>query len=78
MNPDNPCRCHRKIDFLSSRELIDPARLRFAPLNHRTHQLANQIMALQDATMMYQAAGQLEPAEDFQQRMRTIIQDIFS
>ncbi|MEO0473605.1 MAG: sigma factor-like helix-turn-helix DNA-binding protein, partial [Bacteroidota bacterium] len=78
MNPANPCRCHRKIDFLSREGMIDPTALRFAPANHRTHQLANQIMALADAASLYRSIGDMNPSADFRQGMQQMIRDIFS
>lgn len=55
VNPSNPCRCSRKIDFLVNQNVIDPKNLRFAQFTQRSIDLINQIGDLERSVAIYRS-----------------------
>ena len=62
-NPKNPCRCHKKIDFLINQNIIDPKGLRYAQFTKRSLGLVNQIGDLEKSVAIYRATPGI-PAPD--------------
>ena len=62
-NPNNPCRCTKKIDYLISQKIINPKGLRFAPLSNRSIDLVNQIGDLEKSIAIYRSTPSF-PAPD--------------
>ena len=54
-NPNNPCRCHKKIDFLTNQKVIDPKNLRFASFTKRSIDLVQQIGDLEKSVAIYRS-----------------------
>ena len=54
-NPQNPCRCTRKIDFLIDTKVIDPQGLRFAPFTQRSIEYVRQISDLEKSVAIYRS-----------------------
>ena len=54
-NPKNPCRCHKKIDFLANQDLISIQELKFAKAGTRSLDLLAQITDLEKSVAIYQS-----------------------
>ncbi len=54
-NPNNPCRCSKKIDFLINKNIIDLKLLRFAKHSENSIHLINQIDTLEKSTLIYRS-----------------------
>lgn len=54
-NPENPCRCSKKIDYLIDEKVVDPKNLRFAPHSNRSIDLVNKIDDLEKSTAIYRS-----------------------
>ncbi|MBV6646517.1 MAG: RNA polymerase sigma factor [Cyclobacteriaceae bacterium] len=72
-NSTNPCRCHRKVDFLISNQVIDPRQLRFAAHTDRSIELVEQIDALHKSVAIYQSTPQLVAPEEVIENLRRTI-----
>lgn len=55
VNTQNPCRCHKKIDFLINQNIIDAKNLRFAQFTKRSIDLVQQIGALERSVALYRS-----------------------
>ncbi len=64
VNPDNPCRCKRKIDFLINQKMFDPKNLRFAHLSRRSIEAVDQLEELERDVAIYNAVPGF-PAPDY-------------
>ncbi|MEO1011691.1 MAG: RNA polymerase sigma factor [Bacteroidota bacterium] len=62
-NPDNPCRCHKKIDFLVDKKVIDPKRLRYAHLTKRSIDLVSRIGELEKTVAIYRSVPNITAPE---------------
>ena len=54
-NQKNPCRCHRKIDLLVKKGLVNPSNLKFKSSNQPVEELFDQIDALEKSIAIYRA-----------------------
>lgn len=54
-NPEKPCRCNKKIDFLITENIIDPKNLRFAELTDRSIDMVNRIKHLEKSVAIYRS-----------------------
>ncbi|WP_109434761.1 MULTISPECIES: RNA polymerase sigma factor [Aquimarina] len=54
-NPDNPCRCKKKIDFLIDKNMINPKDLRFAKSSNRSIDLVQKIGVLEKSVAIYRS-----------------------
>ena len=64
VNPQNPCRCHKKIDFLINQNTIDPNNLRFAQFTKRSIDLVQQIGDLERSVALYRSTPTIPAPED--------------
>ena len=72
-NSENPCRCHKKIDFLTHQKVINPDNLRFAQFTKRSIDLVDQIGDLEKAIAIYRATPVIPAPETI---MKTIKETI--
>ncbi len=72
-NPSNPCRCRRKIDFLIREEVIEPERLRFAPLSQRSIDLIDQIEGLEKTLAIYRSAPEFPAPKELVVKVRELL-----
>lgn len=72
-NPNNPCRCTKKIDFLIDEKVIDPSKLKFAHLSNRSIDLANQISDLEKSTAIYRSVPNFDGPESLLLKVKEII-----
>ncbi len=72
-NPENPCRCRRKIDFLIDRKIIDPKGIRFANFSQRSIDLVQKLGELEKSIAIYRSVPIIEAPETL---MRTIRQTL--
>lgn len=73
VNPKNPCRCSKKIDFLINQNVINPKGLRFAEFTQRSIDLVNQISDLEKSVAIYRSTPNIPSPEAI---MKTIKQTI--
>lgn len=75
-NPDNPCRCTRKIDTLIDRGLIAPTQLRFAPHTGRSIDLISQIDHLEKSAAIYRSMPQFTAPEEVVSGMKSVLEKL--
>tara|TARA_R110002126_G_scaffold236965_1_gene380531 strand:- start:2967 stop:3773 length:807 start_codon:yes stop_codon:yes gene_type:complete len=59
-NPDNPCRCNKKIDFLIDQKIVNPKDLRFAGFSQRSIDLVERLGELEKSVAIYRSVPQVE------------------
>lgn len=65
-NPENPCRCIKKIDFLIDQKIVNPKDLRFAGFSQRSIDLVGRLGELEKSVAIYRSVPQVEaPATIF-------------
>ena len=75
-NPSNPCRCHRKINFLINEQMIDPQHLRFATDTNRSIDLIEKIDQLAKTAAIYRSVPIIETPDTLIKKMQETIQMI--
>ena len=60
VNQSNPCRCERKIDFLSKNELTDPRKFRFANQTKDSKALLEKISEAERLARIYRGVPEFE------------------
>jgi len=73
MDKNNPCRCKRKIDFLSDKELIDIKQLKFAQHTHRSITLLDQIDDLDKSTAMYRNTPEFKAPPELKEKINHLL-----
>ena len=73
MNPKNPCRCKKKVDFLINQELIIPENLKFAQHSKRSIDLIDQIDTLERSAAIYRSTPQFSTPKDVIKKMKELI-----
>ncbi|WP_299684380.1 sigma-70 family RNA polymerase sigma factor [uncultured Dokdonia sp.] len=69
----NPCRCHKKIDFLTNQKVINPKSLRFAQFTKRSMDLVDQIGDLEKTIAIYRATPNIPTPSDIMKTIKEII-----
>ena len=59
-NPENPCRCTKKIDFLIDQKIVNPKDLRFAGFSQRSIDLVGKLGKLEKSIAIYRSVPQAE------------------
>jgi len=72
-NPNNPCRCNKKIDYLIEQEIINPKQLQFAHTSNRSIDLANQISDLEKSIAIYRSVPSFSSPENLLNKVKEII-----
>ncbi len=75
-NPDNPCRCNRKINFLIEAQMIDPQLLRYANFTNRSIDLIEKIDKLGRVTAIYRSVPTIKSPDRLIKKMQETIQMI--
>lgn len=73
VDPGNPCRCKRKIDFLIDQKMIDPKALRFAHHTSRSIDLMNKIDSLDKTLSVFRSVPALEAPEEVLKEVKQMI-----
>ena len=73
-NPQNPCRCHKKIDHLIELGLINPPFYRFTKGSQRSIDLFNKIDHLEKSVAIYRSTPQYTSPESIVHKVKQIIQ----
>lgn len=73
VNPDNPCRCNKKIDFLIAQQIIHPHSLRFAEFTQRSIDLVRQIGDLEKSVAVYRSTPAIPAPEVIMQTIKATI-----
>lgn len=60
MNPSNPCRCHKKIDFLVDQDMIKVEQLRFVNGSQRSLDLLKNLGDLEKSVAIYRSVNDVE------------------
>ncbi|WP_420571333.1 RNA polymerase sigma factor [Kordia sp.] len=72
-NPKNPCRCHKKIDFLIDEKIVNPKDLRFAGFSQRSIDLVGRLGELEKSIEIYRSVPKFKaPKEIFKKLQQTI------
>ncbi len=69
-NPDNSCRCNKKIDYLISKKIIDPKSLRFANQKERSIELIEKIDVLEKSAAIFRSTAQFQTPESVVVKMK--------
>ena len=72
-NPENPCRCSKKIDFLIDEKIVNPKDLRFASFSQRSIDLVDKLDKLEKSLAIYRSVPKAEAPEVIYNRIRQII-----
>lgn len=72
-NPENPCRCTKKIDHLVNKKIIDPNALRFATQKQRSIELIKTIETLEKSAAIYRSTPQYVTPDSVVQKMKETI-----
>lgn len=72
-NPDNPCRCTKKIDFLIQKQIIDPHKLRFAHISGRSIDLIDQISHLEKSVAIFRSNPKFNAPDTLVHKIKEII-----
>lgn len=73
-NPNNPCRCHRKINFLVEEQLIDLQHLRYANFTNRSIDLIEKIDKLGRVAAIYRSVPIIKSPDTLIKKMQETIQ----
>ena len=76
VDPKNPCRCKRKVDFLIERKAINPKSLRFAHHTNRSIDLMHKIDDLDKALSVFRSVPVLEAPDDVMKTLKQTIKSI--
>jgi len=72
-NPNNPCRCTKKIDFLIDEKVVNPKDLRFAGFSQRSIDLVNQLSELEKSIQIYRSVPGFTAPEIISQKIKQIL-----
>lgn len=72
-NPQNPCRCTKKIDFLIDQDIVNPNELRFAHFSNRSIDLVSQIGDLEKSIAIYRLVPDFPSPESILKEMKTTL-----
>ena len=72
-NPDNPCRCTKKIDYLISESKINPSELKFATFNQRSLDLMQKIDEAEKSLAIYRSVPKVETPSIVFQNIKSIL-----
>lgn len=73
VNPENPCRCHKKVDYLIKKEIINPLSLRFANQKKRSIELMKKIDYLEKSAAIYRSTPDYNAPEQIIKKMKETI-----
>lgn len=73
VNPDNPCRCIRKIDFLVEKDIINPGELQFAIHSKRSIDLISKIDSLGKVVALYKSVPNFKTPEVVMEEIKKTI-----
>ncbi|WP_343485825.1 RNA polymerase sigma factor [Allomuricauda sp. d1] len=69
-NPENPCRCTKKIDFLANQKIIDPKNLRFAQFTKRSIDLVGKLGELEKSIAIYRHVPKMQAPNEIMQKIK--------
>lgn len=72
-NPNNPCRCSKKIDFLINNKVINPNKLRFANYSNRSIKLIDKIENIEKSVAIFRSTPNFSTPENIIERTKEII-----
>ncbi len=75
-NPNNPCRCSKKVDFLIQGGQIDPKNLKFATHKERSIELVNKISTLEKSAAIFRSTPQFSTPENVIQKMKETLSSL--
>ena len=76
VDPQNPCRCRKKVDHLADKGLIMPGNPRFARQTKHSLELIRQIDELERAASMYRTTPMLEAPESVMDNLKALINQV--
>ncbi len=72
-NPNNPCKCNKKIDFLIKKGAINPKKLQFANFSNRSIELINKIEGIEKSVAIFRSTPNFKTPESIVQKTKEII-----
>lgn len=72
-NPNNACRCNKKIDFLIEQKIINPNNLRFAKFSNRSIDLVRQIRDLEKSIAIYRSTPNFPAPETILKEIKSTL-----
>ncbi|MDW3193986.1 MAG: RNA polymerase sigma factor [Cytophagales bacterium] len=75
INPSNPCRCLKKVDFLANQGLINTSELRFAKFKERSIDLMETIEAMEKETAVYRSNPNLQAPESITANLKRLLRN---
>ncbi|HHH49695.1 MAG TPA: RNA polymerase sigma factor, partial [Saprospiraceae bacterium] len=72
-NPNNPCRCTKKIDYLIENRLVDPNNLRFANFSNRSIDLIQTIETLEQSVAIFRSTANFKTPNSLIQKIQKLI-----
>ncbi|QLG45851.1 RNA polymerase sigma factor [Costertonia aggregata] len=73
VNPENPCRCTKKIDFLIDQKIVNPKDLRFAHFSDRSIDLVGRIDDLEKSVAIYRSTPNFPAPEELLEEIKTTL-----
>ena len=72
-NPNNPCRCTKKIDFLIDNKAIQPKKLRFASFSNRSIDLIDKIDSIEKSVAIFRSTPNVNTPDYIIEKTKEII-----
>jgi len=72
-NPNNLCKCSKKIDFLIKKDVINPKDLRFANFSNRSIELIDKIESMEKSVAIFRSTPSFKTPESIVQKTKEII-----
>jgi len=76
VNSDNPCRCYKKIDFLTDNKMINPKQLKFANLKERSINLMQKIDDVEKSVAIYRSVPIYDAPNQVLDDIKTILKNV--
>ncbi|MRT94584.1 RNA polymerase sigma factor [Ancylomarina sp. 16SWW S1-10-2] len=73
VNPNNPCRCKRNIDFLIENKGMDPKNLAYGSISNRKLDLSDKLSDIQRTVAIYREAPNFSAPEAILKEIRQIL-----
>lgn len=72
-NPNNACRCIRKVDFLIDTKIIESRKFRFAELSQRSIDFVEKLDELEKAVAIYRSVPAFEAPRDIFENIKSTV-----
>lgn len=73
VNPNNPCRCKKKIDFAIDNKMVKPEHLLYADISNRKFDLSDKFDSLQRTIAVYQSTPSYASPEFLLEEIKQVV-----